>query len=253
MNKLILDMNMFIVDLKDSFYKMNQIFVQMNNILREAVLIYIQETKKVFNIDVTKNFEEIENYYKNLDKNDQDKMFKISQIFHTNQNRENIHDLLQRYYVLLCNSGRVKNELLKDRNTFTIAKYSNTLLFFEWLISVSPQPISIGTKELILNRVAIKRDPGIFKGWRDSIFVFTRQKHLLLYDAPEKTENFVKIFELDKTSFRKKVDNKRPHLFELVANRKGKVMDFKGNYLFDGLKEQNINIIHPLVLSAYNG
>ena len=71
-------MNMFIVDLKDSFYKMNQIFVQMNNILREAVLIYIQETKKVFNIDVTKNFEEIENYYKNLDKNDQDKMFKIS-------------------------------------------------------------------------------------------------------------------------------------------------------------------------------
>ena len=51
----------------------------------------------------------------------------------------------------------------------------------------------------------------------------------------------------------KKVDNKRPHLFELVANRKGKVMDFKGNYLFDGLKEQNINIIHPLVLSAYNG
>ena len=70
--------------------------------------------------------------------------------------------------------------------------------------------------------------------------IFTRQKHLLLFDNQEKIENYVKIFELDKTSFRKKIDNKRPYMFELVANRKGKLMDFKGNYLFDGLNEQNI-------------
>ena len=252
-NKLILDINLFIIDTKDCFYKLNQIFVEMNNLLRDAVLIYIQESKKVFNIDVTKNFEEIENYYKKLDKSDQDKMFKINQIFHNNQNREHMLDLLQRYYVLLCNSGRVKNELLSDRNTFSIYKYPNTLLFFEWLISVSPQLINITNEELILKKVRVKRDPGLFHGWREVVMVFTRQKHLLLYDVQEKMENYVKIFELDKTSFRKKIDNKRPFMFELVANRKGKLMDFKGIYLFDGLNEQNINVIHPLVLSAYNG
>ena len=82
--------------------------------------------------------------------------------------------------------------------------------------------------------------------------VFTKQKHLLLYDAPQKVENFVKIFELDKISFRKKNDSKRPCMFELIVNRKGKIMDFKGTYLFDGLNEQKIDEIHPTILSAYN-
>ena len=82
--------------------------------------------------------------------------------------------------------------------------------------------------------------------------IFTKQQHLLLFDTPEKIENFVKIFELDKISFRKKNDNKRPAMFELIANRKGKVMDFKGTFLFDGLNEQKINEIHPLILNAYN-
>ena len=44
-----------------------------------------------------------------------------------------------------------------------------------------------------MKRFKVKRDPGIFKGWRESIMVFTRQHHLLLYDSVEKIENFVKI------------------------------------------------------------
>ena len=251
-NKLILDLNLFIIDVKDSFYKINQLFVEMNNLVKDSVLIYIQESKKVFNIDVTKNFEEIENYYKKLEKDNDDQLIKLNQIFHNSQSKENMHSLLQQYYVLLCNSGRVKNELLSDRNKFSINQNSNILLFFEWLVSVCPQHIGLSNEDLIVKRVKIKRDPGIFKGWRESIMVFTRQHHLLLYDSPEKIENYNKIFELDKINFRKKQDNKRPFLFELIANRKGKLMDFKGNYLFDGLNEQNINDIQPLIINAYN-
>ena len=249
-NKLIVDINLFIVDTKDCLYKMNVLYVEMNNLVRDSVLIYIRESKKVFNIDVAKNFEEIENYYKNIQKNKSDKIFKLTQIFNTNKSQEEIHTLLQQYYVLLCNSGRVKKEHLSDRNTFSIEQYSNLLLFFEWLISISPQPHGLTSEDLVIKRFKVKRDPGIFKGWRDSIMVFTRQHHLLLYDSAEKIENFVKIFEIDKTNFRRKLDNKRPFMFELIATKKGKVMDFKGNYLFDGLSEKNLNEIHPMILNS---
>ena len=73
----------------------------------------------------------------------------------------------------------------------------------------------------------------------------------MLYDSPGYTENFVKIFELDKTSYRKKMDNKQPFLFEIIAIRKGKLMDFKGTFLFDGLKQQNNDFIPQLVYSAW--
>ena len=251
-NKLILDINLYIIDTKDTFYSINQLFVEINNLVRDSVLIYIKESKNVFNIDVTKNFEEIEKYYKKLEDKSSDKMFKISQIFDTQENQQNFHTLLQQYYVLLSNSGRIKNELLTDRNTFSVSKYPNLLLFFEWLISVSPQPTILPVDDLILNKIKIKRDPGIFSSWKDSIMVFTKQHHLLIFDVPDDFENFVKVFELDKSSYRKKVDNKRPFLFEIIANRKGKVMDFKGSFLFDALNNDNINLIPPLVYSAYN-
>ena len=101
---------------------------------------------------------------------------------------------MQQYYVLLCNSGRVKKEHLSDRNTFSIEQYSNLLLFFEWLISISPQPTGLSSEDLVMKRFKVKRDPGIFKGWRDSILVFTRQHHLLLYDnSTDKLENLVNV------------------------------------------------------------
>ena len=252
MNKLVLDINLYIADLKDSFCEINALFVDMNNLLRDSVLIYIKECKQIFNIDVTKNFEEIENYYKKLEENKNDKMFTLNKIFNTTQNQQAIHTLLQQYYVLLANSERVKGELLKDRNKFSINQYGNILLFFEWLISVCPQPTDIVVDDLIIKKIKVKRDPGLFKGWKETIMIFTKQQHLLLYDAPMGPDTFVKIFELDKTSYRKKTDNKRAFMFELIANRKGKLMDFKGTYLFDGLNGQNIEDIPRLVYNAYN-
>ena len=82
--------------------------------------------------------------------------------------------------------------------------------------------------------------------------MFTKQHHLLVLDKPGTSDDLVYVFELDKTSFRKKADNKKKFLFELIANRKGKIMDFKGSFLFDGLCQENIDEIPNLVYSAYN-
>ena len=48
------------------------------------------------------------------------------------------------------------------------------------------------------------------------------------------------------------VDATNVNHIEIIANRKGKLMDFKGTYLFDGLNGQNIEEIPRLVYNAYN-
>ena len=249
-NKLILDVNLFIIDTKDTFYKINELYIEINNLVKGAILIYIQQCKTIFNSDLTKNFEEIENYYKKFDDNTSDKMFKMQKIFSTKENEDNINNLLQQYYTLLFNSNCLKKELLKDRNKYSINYTSNLFLFFEWLISVSPQPSDITIHELLIKQISLKRDPGIFSFWKECFFLFTKQHHLLVLDKPGTTDDLVSVFELDKTSFRKKEDKTNKFLFELIANKKGKIMDFKGAYLFDAMNKENIEEIMNLVYNS---
>ena len=251
-NKLILDINLFIIDTKDTLYKINGLYVEINNLVKDAILIYIKECKTIFSLDLTKNFEEIENYYKKLDEKTSDKMFKLNKIFTTKENEDYIYNLLQQYYMLLSNSNSVKKELLSDRNKFSIKSTSNAFLFFEWLTSVSPQPSDVSIIDLLVKQLNVKRDPGIFSSWKESVFMFTKQSHLLVLDKPGYIDDLVKIFELGKTSFRKRTDKKNKFLFELIANQKGKIMDFKGTFLFDALSQESLNEILNLVYSVYN-
>ena len=251
-NKLILDINLFIIDTKDTLYKINGLYVEINNLVKDAILIYIKECKTIFSLDLTKNFEEIENYYKKLDEKTSDKMFKLNKIFTTKENEDYIYNLLQQYYMLLSNSNSVKKELLSDRNKFSIKSTSNAFLFFEWLTSVSPQPSDVSIIDLLVKQLNVKRDPGIFSSWKESVFMFTKQSHLLVLDKPGYIDDLVKIFELGKTSFRKRTDKKNKFLFELIANQKGKIMDFKGTFLFDALSQESLDEIFNLVYSVYN-
>ena len=244
-NKLILGNNLFIIETKDALLSINNLFVEINNLVKESILIYIQESKIFFGVDVIKKFEEIENYFKKLDEEQKDNSFKLDKIFSEQKNKEDIFNLLQQYYDLLNNSDKVKKELISDKNTFSIDNYSNIILFFEWLISISPQPTDISVDDLIIKKLEIKRDPGIFSRWRNEVMIFTKQHHLILFDKPNTflLENLVKIFEIDKITYKKKEDNKKPFLFEILANTKGKVMNFKGTFLFDGLNNENFTEI----------
>ena len=240
-NNLILEINLFIIDIKDNLHSINFLFVEINDLVKDSVLIYIQESKNIFNIDVTKNFEQIQKYYKNLDEHPEEKIFKLDKIFNEQNHREKIFDLLEQYYNLLNDSKRVKKELI-DRNNFSIKKYPNLFLFFEWLISISPQPSHISTDDLIIKKVELKRYSGFFGGWKESEMIITKQSHIIVYDKPVnyKFENIIQIFEIDKTNLNNKFDIKNPFLFEIKINNKGNVMNFTGTFLFDALNNENL-------------
>ena len=248
-NKLILENNLFVIETKDALHSINNLFVDINNLVKESILIYIQESKIFFGTDVNKKFEEIENYFKKLEEEQKDNIFKLDKIFSEQKDKDNIFNLLQQYFELLNNSEKVKKELISDKNTFSIEQYPNIINFFEWLISISPQPKDISIDELIDKKMEVKRDPGIFSRWKKEVMVFTKQHHVILFDKPNAyfVANLMKIFELDKISYRKTQDSKKPFLFEIIANTKGKIMNYKGSFLFDALSNENLDEISKII------
>jgi hypothetical protein len=252
-NSLVLKNNLFIIDEKDSLISINNLFIEINNIIKESLSTYIQESKVIFGADVIKKLEEIEKYYKQLEESQKDNIFRLDAIFKEQKEKENIFNLLQQYFELLNKSDKVKKELISDKDTFSIEKYDNIVLFFEWLISISPQPTDLKVDELIIKKMELKRNPGIFSKWKNTNMVMTKQGHIIFFDKVENPdyyaeENISKIYEKDKTSFKKKPDNKKKFLFELIANAKGKIMTFKGSNEFDALNEENLNIISNLFM-----
>ena len=249
-NHLLKKITSFADEAKKSMKALNGLFVEVYNLMRESISIYINESKIFFNQDVTKKFKEIEDYLKKYDQNpNENSIFKLSRIFHNQQVKENIFNLLQQYYSLLCNSGTVKKELISDKNAFSVEKYNNVDAFFDWLISVLPNYLDIPIGDLVIKKFDIKRDPGIFSKWKLATMVFTRQHHLILFDKESnyKSDNVVKIFETDKITFRRKEDKKKGLLFEVNAVLKGKVMNFKGEFLFDALNMENLNQISEMI------
>lgn len=250
LNALLSKMIKFTTEAKESMKAINALFVDVYNLTKEAISIYIKESKIFFNQEVTKKFEEVENYFKKYDQNaKENNTFKLTRIFHNEQVKENIYNLLQQYYMLLCNSNTIKKELISDRNAFSTDKYQNIDLFFDWLISVLPTKLEVPVNDLIIKSFEIKRDPGFFSRWKQAGMVFTRQHHLILFDKVNsyKIEDIVKIFETDKITYQRKEDKKKGLLFEVVADVKGKVMNFKGTFLFDALTMENINEISGLI------
>ena len=249
-NNLLKKMISFANEAKESMKAINTLFVEVYNLMKESISIYITESKIFFNQDVTKKFEEIENYFKRYDQNEKENnTFKLEKIFQNDKVKENIFNLLQQYYTLLSSSNTVKKELTNDKNKFSIQNYKNVYDFFDWLITVLPERLDIPIGDLVVNKFEIKRDPGIFSRWKQALMVFTKQHHLILYDMINnfKSDNVVKIFETDKITFRRKDDKKKGFLFEVIAVIKGKVMNFKGETLLDALTIENINKIAELI------
>ena len=250
LNSLMTKINSFALESKESMKTINGIFAEVNTLIRESITIYMGESKIFFNSDVTKKFEEIEAYFKKYEENaKENNIFKLAKIFHNEQAKQTILTLLQQYYTLLSNSNLVKKELIADKSTFSIEKYTNIELFFNWFISVLPKNFEVTVNDLIIKKFEIKRDPGVFQKWKAANMIFTKQHHLILYDQVDsyKIDDIVRIFETDKINFRRKDDKKKGFLFEVIAVVKGKIMNFKGDFLFDALGEPNLNAIKELI------
>lgn len=236
-SKMFLKTNLYLTEMKDYIYSMNRLVIEFSKLMRDALMIYVQESKKLYISDITQNFKEVEHYYETMSKPGADQSFKIDKIFQTPEIKAKMDQHLKLYQKLIADSKLVTNDILFYDNRFMISYYTNIELFFEMLIEINPKPTPLSYSDLVYGVYAIKRDPGVFSSWRNCVLMFTKQKHAIIFDEPV-NKNFVTIFELTKITYRQKPDRKNNNLFEIVVNRKGKIMTSSGTYLYDAKSDE---------------
>ena len=241
-NNLILQINLYISQTSDNLMNINNHFNDINNLVRDSVLIYIEQSKGIFNIEMNNNYEKIKQFYQNMNQNSEENMFKLDMIFDNQEHKEKINNSLEEYYKLL--KGEKKEEL--DSNLFSINSHSNIYLFFEWLIKISPKGDKFNFEDLVIKKVDVKRYEGYFSGWSDCIMVFTKQNNIIIYNKSKdinKSDTIFKFYELAQTTFIQKNDNKIPFAFDLITINKGTIMNSNETINYDALNKDNLDEI----------
>ena len=248
-NKMYIKTNLYLTEIKDSIYSINMLVIEFSKIIRDSLMIYIQESKKIYTSEITQNFTQVEQYYEAMSKPGTDHSFKTDKIFHTPELQNEMNVLLRQYQRLLVDSKIVKNDVLYYDNRFIINYYANLELFFELLLQLNPQPGPVNYDDMIKGTYFIRRDPGFFSSWKNCKIIFTKQKHALIIDEPI-SNNAETIFEISKVTFKRKADKKNNYLFEVTANRKGKIMTSTGTYSYDAKSENVLKEIELLFIGG---
>ena len=244
-NNLILQINLYISETSDNLLQINKLFNDINNLERDSVLIYIEQSKAIFNNEMNDNYEKIKKFYQNLEDNSEENKFKLNIIFDKQEDEEKINNSLEEYYKLLKEEN--KKEL--DANLFSINSHQNIYLFFEWLTKIRPKGSQIDIEDLIIKKVDVKRYDGYFYGWKDCVMVFTKQKHIVVYNKSKdinKSDTVYKFFEFAQTTFIQKNDKKNPFAFDLITKNIGTIMNTNEIVNYDALNKDNLDEISLL-------
>ena len=116
-------------------------------------------------------------------------------------------------------------------------------MFLEMLISFNPKPFELNYDCFVNEIIDIKRTSGLFGSWKASKLITTKQNHLIIVDEPIETENIKKVFQLSKSVIRPKDDKKHSYMFEIIVNKKTKLMNFSGTFLYEALNDMCFNNI----------
>lgn len=234
-NNIISEINSFIIDTKYSLISAKDIYTEINSLVRDLIGIYIEESKNIF-VDSNKKFDSIEKYFEKTKDKYEDKMFELNQILVDQNHRNKIYDLLEKFDILLHDFS--KKQIISDKYSFLTKNCPNIHLFLEFLISVAPKPIALSLDDLILNKIEVKMNPGLFRGWRNYYMLLTKQNHIIILNEPNNytPENIVQIFQLDKMTFKLKSSFEKPFLFDITPHNSG----MYGTYSFDALNNKNL-------------
>jgi hypothetical protein len=180
----------------------------------------INDLEKLLSQDIRKNIE---------------KKFCIKNIIEHYQDealRNEINHLLLKYQETLEQYKIIENEEIKNISHFNLKYFKSTEIFFNFLLSLIPAKFQVNYDDVIQFKTDVKRDNGIFKGWKECHMIISYQGHILFFDE-EKLEQQRKMSGNDFTPTvtdkkignlninEKKEENKRQSLgmSEIVTNK----------------------------------
>ena len=155
------------------YYKQNKRII-LPNILPENM---ITDLEKLINQNIRKNIE---------------KKFSIKNIIEHYQDeklRNEINHLLLKYQEIFAKNKIDINEDIDDISKFNLKYLKTNETFFNFLRLIIPPKYQVNYGEGIQFKTEVKRDCGLFKGWKECQLVISYQGHILFFDKDNNNIN----------------------------------------------------------------
>lgn len=239
----------FLIDCKDSIKKINALMVEFIKLVMEAVLIYLEENKKIYSQFLMQSFQEVETYYHQITKDQTDSTFLTNKVYNNEKEQIDINVLLTKYQATFLDGNQISNAKISENDNFKILLYKTIEAFLDFLIDLNPTPDAINYDNLLISMLEVRRYAGLFGGWKNSLMLASKQKHLLVFDE-KISKTCVNIFEIGKLSFKSKPEKNNLYQLEIVVNKKGKTMNIStGSYFFDAKNGKTYDYLANLFTS----
>ena len=203
----------FIEDIKKLFEDSTNIFCDYLEMLKIMIKIYYEENKKIIlpNVLTEKMINDLEKLLSQDIRKNIEKKFCIKNIIEHYQDealRNEINHLLLKYQETLEQHKIIENEEIKNISHFNLKYFKSTEIFFNFLLSLIPPKFQVNYDDVIQFKTDVKRDNGIFKGWKECHMIISYQGHILFFDE-EKLEQQRKMSgaDLPATENNKKIGN----------------------------------------------
>ena len=180
----------FILQMKALYEESINIFCDYLEMLKIMIKIYYQENKKIILPKILPekmilDLEKLSN--QNIRKN-LEKKFCIKNIiehYHDENLRNEINHLLLKYQEIFSKFNLVQNDIIKDISKFNLQYFKTNEIFFNFLKILIPPKYEFNFGEGIQFKTGVKRDCGLFKGWKECQLVISYQGHILFFDEDE--------------------------------------------------------------------
>ena len=192
-NKLFLKISIFINDIKNLILNSKENLFNLLNLLEICFKIFYNENNLILKESILNEFGNLNDLIDEFTKEKIDKelsIFNIIQKKNSNENKINeFNKNLLELKKILNENKFVDNEKIKIEKLFNIENYKNIENFLDFLLEFVPNQIKIKFNEHFYYNSKFKRNPGIFKSWKNCFLVITYQGHVIIFDEDKNIEN----------------------------------------------------------------
>jgi hypothetical protein len=245
-NKLYANILKYETTLKEQITNIKQLLIDYVTIVKQTIEIYIKENQKIFAGNMNLNFEIIQKFYDGINKDTLEKSLSLKNLLREPEHYQQFNEIFKSLQTILVKYHVVKDESIYKEENFNMESYQTMEDFIQFMIRLTPGKMDF-TYNLVDHIFELKRDPGLFKSWKHSILVLTKQHNAILFDDKIMKKSFLNMISLKRAKIKYKEEKKFPYRFELQENKKAFMFTTSINFILDAESKEKFEEILRII------
>lgn len=232
---------------KEQMNNVKTLLIDYLNFLKETMEVFLNETKNIFPLNA--QVEAAQKLFEQIKLDTVENNLSLNK-FINNELSTEFNGLLQNYRLNFLKFKIAKSSIAQNEEKFKVDNIKNLNDLFELFLELNPQPIT-HLNDFVAFTAELKRDPGVFKSWKHTVLIVTKQKNVILFDEVIKKKN-LGMLNVDRLVIRMKEDKKNPYRLEISENKKGIIFNSNVSFVLDAITKENLENIKQWLDSKNN-